>query len=134
SLLGSQNWYEGVVQSGIFRRINREKLDYDNLCKELEDVGNIRNMVLSRFTKLIKLRRQQPAFAPKSAQQILLLDHRAFALIRYNKEDEQILIIVNVSAEEYGLQLSYKGLDIINDETIEGCTKMLPYQTRWIKL
>jgi glucosylglycerate phosphorylase len=134
SLLGSQNWYEGVVQSGIYRRINREKLDFDRICKELEDVENIRNMVFSRFSKLIKLRRQQSAFAPQSAQNMLFLDNRAFALIRQSKENERILAIVNVSSEEYSIQEAYKGVDIINDEMIDGGIKMLPYQTRWIKL
>jgi glucosylglycerate phosphorylase len=134
SLLGSQNWYEGVKQSGISRRINREKLDYDNICKELEEVGNIRNLVFSRFSKLIKLRSQQSAFAPKSEQCIMLLDHRAFALIRHANEDERILAIVNVSPEVYSLQLAYKGIDIINDEIVNGCINMFPYQIRWIKL
>jgi glucosylglycerate phosphorylase len=134
SLLGSQNWYEGVVQSGIYRRINREKLDFDRICKELEDVENIRNMVFSRFSKLIKLRRQQSAFAPQSAQNMLFLDNRAFALIRQSKENERILAIVNVSSEEYSIQEAYKGVDIINDEMIDGGIKMLPYQTRWIRL
>jgi sucrose phosphorylase len=133
SLLGSQNWYEGVVQSGIFRRINREKLDYDNLCRELEDEGNTRNMVLGRFSKLINLRRQHSAFAPRSSQQTLFLDQRAFVIVRYAK-DEQILAIINVSSEEYSLHLSYKGFDIIHEETIDGYIKMLPYQIRWIKL
>jgi glucosylglycerate phosphorylase len=134
SLLGSQNWYEGVKQSGISRRINREKLDYDNICKELEEAGNIRNLVFSRFSKLIKLRSQQSAFAPKSEQCIMLLDHRAFALIRHANEDERILAIVNVSPEVYSLQLAYKGIDIINDEIVNGCINMFPYQIRWIKL
>jgi glucosylglycerate phosphorylase len=134
SLLGSQNWYEGVTQSGINRRINRGKLDYDNICKELEEVGNIRNLVFSRFSKLIKLRSQQSAFAPKSEQCIMLLDHRAFALIRHANEDERILAIVNVSPEVYSLQLAYKGIDIINDEIVNGCINMFPYQIRWIKL
>lgn len=134
SLLGSQNWYEGVIQSGIYRRINREQLCYDRICEDLEDEENIRNRVFSRFSKLIKLRRQQSSFAPKSPQQILLLDHRVFVLIRGTEEDERILAIVNVSAEEYSLQLAYKGFDIINDEITDGCIKMLPYQTRWIKL
>jgi sucrose phosphorylase len=134
SLLGSQNWYEGVLQSGIYRRINRERLDYDTICKELEDAENIRNMVFSRFSKLIKLRGQQSSFSPRSSQQTLLLDNRAFSLIRHGEDDERILAIVNVSSEEYNVQLAYKGIDIINDEMIDGCTNMLPYQARWIKL
>ncbi|MGE5679230.1 MAG: sugar phosphorylase, partial [Pseudomonadota bacterium] len=54
SLLGSQNWYEGVENSGINRRINREKLEYSKLCKELEDSKNIRSMVFKGFSKLIR--------------------------------------------------------------------------------
>ncbi|MDK2563747.1 alpha-amylase family glycosyl hydrolase [Romboutsia sedimentorum] len=36
SLLGSKNYYKGVEESGINRRINREKLEYNDICEQLE--------------------------------------------------------------------------------------------------
>ncbi len=135
SLLGSQNWYEGVEQSGINRRINREKLNYGRLCQELEDSGNIRSMVFSAFSKLIRLRRQQSAFSPDAAQEVLFQDERAFSFIRHNNAtDEKILVIVNVSNHQYDIQYDCCGMDIISGEEVSpGAIQMMPYQTRWIK-
>jgi glucosylglycerate phosphorylase len=135
SLLGSQNWYEGVEQSGINRRINREKLNYERLCKELEDSENIRSMVFAGLSKLIRLRRQQSAFSPDASQKVLLLDERAFSFIRHNNSaDEKILVIVNVSDQEYDIEHDYCGIDIISKEEVSHSSiHMMPYQTRWIR-
>ncbi len=135
SLLGSQNWYEGVEQSGINRRINREKLNYGRLWHELEDSSNIRSMVFKGFSKLIRLRRRQSAFSPDASQKVLFLDDRAFSLIRHNTgTGEKILVIVNVSDQEYDIQYECSGIDIVSEEAISlGSIHMKPYQTRWIR-
>ena len=136
SLLGSRNWYEGAEKSGINRRINREKLSYEKLCRELEDGGNIRSMVFREFSRLIRLRRRQPAFSPAAAQKVLFLDERAFCFIRHNKgRDEKIIVIVNVSDSEYAIGYKCCGIDIISGEEVNGSSiRMLPYQARWIRL
>lgn len=134
SLLGSRNWYEGVEQSGINRRINREKLNYGRLCSELEDGENIRSRVFKGFSRLIKLRRQLTAFAPDASQTVLFLEDRAFCFIRHNgSTDEKILVIVNVSNDEYVAEYDCIGTDVIAGEKINRSIRMLPYQTRWIK-
>ncbi|MGE5678069.1 MAG: Beta-galactosidase C-terminal domain, partial [Pseudomonadota bacterium] len=121
--------------SGINRRINREKLEYSKLCKELEDSKNIRSMVFKGFSKLIRLRRQQRAFSPAACQEVLLLDERVFSLIRHNKNsDERILVLVNVSDSEYEVSYDCKGTDIITGEAVrKGRIHMKPYQVRWIR-
>ncbi|MDF2892715.1 MAG: hypothetical protein K0R80_3082, partial [Clostridia bacterium] len=135
SLFGSQNWYEGVEQSGIYRRINREKLDYNDVCKELESKDSIRSIVFNRFSELIRLRRQQSAFSPNALQETVSLDERAFAFIRYHRDNnERILVIVNVSSEEYCIRYMFEGVDIITNELVCNSANMLAYQTRWIKL
>jgi sucrose phosphorylase len=135
SLLGSQNWNEGLEQSGINRRINREKLNYERLCQELEDSGNVRSLVFKGFSKLIRLRRKQSAFSPEAAQEVLFVDERAFSFIRHNKNtDEKILVAVNVSDYEYEIQYDCCGVDIISGEEVScGRIPMKPYQTRWIR-
>lgn len=135
SLLGSRNWYEGVEQSGINRRINREKLNYERLCKELEDGCSIRSMVFREYSRLIRLRRKQSAFSPDASQKVLFLDDRAFCFIRHNSgTDEKLLVIVNVSEEEYDIRYELHGQDIISGEEIrQADIHMLPYQTRWIR-
>lgn len=135
SLLGSQNWYEGVESSGINRRINREKLEYPKLCKELEDVSSTRNMVFKGFSRLIRLRRQQSAFSPAACQEVLVIDERMFSLLRHNKStDEKILVLVNVSDFEYEVSYDCMGTDIIAGEALgSGRIHMKPYQARWIR-
>ncbi len=135
SLIGSQNWYAGVEESGINRRINREKLDYDQVSTELEAEGSLRNQVFDRLSQLIRLRRQQSAFSPAAAQQVVRLDERAFAFIRHNRDTgEKMLTAVNVSGETYDIPAAVKGFDLVNNEAVDiGNVKMLPYQVRWIK-
>lgn len=136
SLLGSQNWYEGVERSGIYRRINREKLDYSLLCCELEEKGSLKNMVFQGFSGLIRLRRGQPAFSPDASQQVIFLDERAFAFIRDNKSTgDRILVIVNVADSRYEVKYEGRGIDLLSGDNIgSGSIGMLPYQTRWISL
>lgn len=136
SLLGSRNWYEGVKESGINRRINREKLNYEGLYRELEESGNIRSMVIKEFSKLIRLRRQHSAFSPDSSQKVLFLDERAFCFIRHNNvTDERILVIVNVSDYEYEIEYDGHGVDLVSGEEISHSrVNMMPYQVRWINM
>ena len=53
-LFGSQNWSEGVEQTGRFRTINREKLSVERLSTELETDQHLRNRVFSRYMHLIE--------------------------------------------------------------------------------
>ena len=131
SFLGSRNWYEGVESSGINRRINREKLDYDKLVEELE--GD-RKEIFERYSRLIKIRRNEAAFSPTSTQKVLLFDKRVFSIIRENQETgEKILVLVNVSNEEVKLNTSIKGKSIINIKEFSDEVQLKPYEVEWIK-
>ena len=131
SFLGSRNWYEGVESSGINRRINREKLDYDKLVEELE--GD-RKEIFERYSRLIKIRRNEAAFSPTSTQKVLLLDKRVFSIIRENQETgEKILVLINVSNEKVKLDTSIKGRSIINVKGFSDEVELEPYEVEWIK-
>lgn len=132
SLLGSRNCYKDYEESGIKRRINREKLDLQVLKKEL-NTDTLRRKVLLRFKGLLKIRKKQEAFSPNSPQKILKLDYRIFALIRGEK-DHRILVMVNVSDETVAVNTAYKGMDLLSGETITEQVRMMPYGYRWIKL
>jgi glucosylglycerate phosphorylase len=136
SLLGSQNWYQGVEESGINRRINREKLDFEKVCSELEDENSFRSMVFSRFSNLIRLRRNESAFSSSAPQQVLFLDERAFTFIRHNVDtNEKIFVAIDVSGQEYQIKSQYEGIDIVSGEKILAYDMlMLPYSIRWIKI
>ncbi len=132
SILGSRNSYRDFEGSGIKRRINRAKLDFDLLLRELEDKTNLRRIVLDSYKKLIAIRKVQPAFDPNSTQRILFLDDRVFALIR--GDEDSILVLINISRDELVLETDYSGTDLVEGSEINGSIRLSPYQYRWIRL
>ncbi|MGP3778581.1 sugar phosphorylase [Halanaerobium saccharolyticum] len=146
SLLGSENYQKGVEESGENRRINREKLDRDELLAELKKEGSFRQRVFDSYRNLLKLRKKNQAFAPASPQKILELDRRLFAVQR-GQAEHKITALTNVSAEAVDIELkadlfkaengSQLG-DIIsgNNYRIENGSlslKLEPYQNIWLK-
>lgn len=106
SLLGSRNWSSGVKQTGQARSINREKLDLEQVEKQLNDPGSLRGKIFVRYAQLLKLRRGQKAFHPLAEQKIHFLDERCFAVQRSDMESgNSILALHNVSAEKLILEL-----------------------------
>lgn len=128
SLLGSRNWLEGVEASGINRRINREKLDYDQLIIELE-TNQERNTVFNKYTELLSIRRSEKAFKPNSRQKVLSLNNKVFALIRA----DEVIAIVNIANEEVGLEMPFVGTDIITGKKEDISIVLAPYEYKWIK-
>ncbi|MCP8617876.1 sugar phosphorylase [Salirhabdus salicampi] len=134
SLLGSRNYYKGVEESGINRRINREKLDLDELVKELES-DSLRHKIFCNMSDRIKLRRTQKAFSPNASQEVLFLDDRLFSIVRHNEETgDKITVLVNVSNEQVSLSnASIQGKDIISGRNVKGKLVINPYQAMWIQ-
>lgn len=102
SLLGSGNWIEGVSASAVNRSINREKLKFDML--ELDNPESLRGQIFSGFAKMLKARSSHPAFHPASAQQILHLGSRVFALIR-GSDNSAVLALQSVSSDAQQISL-----------------------------
>ena len=133
SLLGSENDQAGLETSGINRRINREKFQYDELVKELESSPR-RHNVFHGLKKLIHIRQKESAFSPFADQEILQINEQVFSLIRRNNEtDESILFVVNACNEEINVDLPYGGHDLISEELVEQNGTLAPYQFMWIK-
>jgi len=108
SLVGSRSWREGVRQTGRKRTINREKLDYQELIKNIHQDGTLRSMVFNGYLALLKVRgtRAVEAFDPAADQTILDLDNRLFVLIRQSLTGNQkVLCLTNVSREKITLVL-----------------------------
>ncbi|NFN95726.1 alpha-amylase [Clostridium botulinum] len=133
SLLGSRNDYKGLEESGINRRINREKLEYTKILKELE-VDERRNAIFSRIKKLIALRKEESAFSPFAMQKVLDLGESIFALERFNgKTGEKITLILNVDSKEANVYCNIKGVDKVTGRKIDGNIILKPYEFVWIK-
>ncbi|SHJ84534.1 sucrose phosphorylase [Geosporobacter subterraneus DSM 17957] len=133
SLLGSENWYEGVEDSGINRRINREKLNYEKIVEELKDPSSLRYMVFTQYKALLKIRGAHSAFSPYAGQNVLNLSPSLFAVERYNSETkEKIIAIINVTDKEVELLKPIEGIELLSSNQREFISKLKPYQIAWI--
>ncbi|GHV50101.1 sucrose phosphorylase [Spirochaetia bacterium] len=133
SLFGSRGDPSAYKQSGIKRRINREKLDVDVLLSELRQSGTLRNLVASRYKQLIGLRKDLTAFHPNNLQKVLNLRPEVFALIR-GEGAEQILVLVNVSGRQVTVQSDFTGTDLVSGEGCGSVVNFAPWQYRWIQM
>ncbi len=110
TLLGSRNDYVGLKNSGINRRINREKFEYSQLVNELETDAR-RQTILGGIKQLIETRKQYSAFNPYASQKVLDVNEKVFAIERFNASTNQtVQVFVNVSNEtieltQYGITL-----------------------------
>jgi sucrose phosphorylase len=145
SLFGSRNDYKGLVESGINRRINREKFEYEDLAAQLADPSNFRYRAFSALKKLIEIRKTCPQFAPSASQKILHIDPRVFAFIRKAEDSPQsVLVLINVSCHTCTPVLDIKdfaksicqgirpGIDLISGENTGSQIELPPYGAMWI--
>ena len=133
SLLGSRNCYKDYEASGIKRRINREKLEWNALSAVLSDEISLRAQVLSGFQKLLGIRKTQPAFAPNAPQEILRLDDRLFSLVR-GSGAERVLVVINVSGQPVSVETNYCGVELLGKVQVEHIIHLAPYDYQWIRL
>ncbi len=137
SLLGSQNWVEGVEQSGIARRINRAKLDYSTVAKELADGDSLRSRIFTAYCRMIRIRRQQPAFHPNAAFEVLDLADQTFAFKRWTAS-QKIIVITNVSGDRIQVALTgeppgNRMTDLLSNKSFDtSALALAPYQFVWL--
>jgi sucrose phosphorylase len=137
SLLGSRNWLEGVQQTGRARTINRQKLQVEDILSELKDPNSFRARVFFPYLSLIKIRKQQPAFHPKAAFDVLDLDSKVFAIKRSSKA-QVIYALTNISSQAVSVSLSAENnsepmVDLITGDAIHTDSITLkPYQFMWL--
>jgi sucrose phosphorylase len=132
SLLGSRGDRRGCLDSGIKRRINREKLAAPKTLAELRRPGTLRNLVSREYRRLIALRRGIPAFHPNSPQRVRPLAPEVFALER-GQPGNEVLVLVNVSGKRVVLETDFPGKDLVSGESCGGRLDLGPWQYRWIK-
>lgn len=133
SLLGSRNDYKGLEESKINRRINREKLEYNKILKELKD-DERRSAIFSRIKNLISLRKEETAFSPYATQKVLDLGEDIFALERFNeKTGEKITLILNVTNKQVEVKCNITGIDKITKRKVDNNITLNPYEFVWIK-
>lgn len=135
SLLGSRNDYYGKTTSEIPRRINREKLNLQIVEQELSSDTN-RKKIFDELLKRLRIRKEHSAFSPMSSQEILELDSKVFALIRKNKETQEVIyVLINVSNENVSLEINgLFGVDLLSGKRSENRIMLNALQAMWIKI
>ncbi len=137
SLIGSRNWEAGVRQTKMARKINREKLQADDVISELADVKTFRSRIFHPYINMIKIRKAQTAFHPNAGFKILSIDPRIFAIARYGK-DQTIYALTNISSSQVSCTLKGGGVplkmkDLLTGESLSVDSLQLnPYQFIWL--
>lgn len=131
SLVGSRGDLRAVRQTGIPRRINREKLSATTLLTELETPGTERHKVHAGLARLLQARASHEAFAPSSEQEVLDMGPSLFAIRR-----GPIACIHNVSGTSQGIDPPpgfRQGRDLLAGTALTGPRwRLQPYQSLWV--
>src|SRR5439155_921476 len=107
SLFGSRNDREAALESGINRRINRQKLTLAELEADLGIKRSLRTCVFGRYRVLLKARRSHGAFNPHAEQRVFEEDRRVFAVLRTAvTSPDWVLCLHNVTNERVTLKLA----------------------------
>lgn len=106
SLFGSRNDREAAQQSGINRRINRQKFLLTDLKAELGRDDSLRSRVFERYGVLLRARRSHLAFSPQAEQQVLESGPRVFAVLRTAAAGRDwVLCLHNVTGKPVKLKI-----------------------------
>ena len=143
SLLGTENDYDRMENTGRFRSVNRAQCQIDRLETLLADPQSHHNKVFTELKRLIAIRRRQPAFHPNATQFTLHLGLKLFGFWRQSmRRDQSIFCIHNVSDEAQDVSLAEINLigtdhwrDLISGMAIDdlaGSITLKPYQSVWL--
>jgi sucrose phosphorylase len=142
SLIGAQNWTEGVERLGYNRAINRQKFNLDQLVAELHDPAAMKQRINTALTGMIAARRAEPLFSPAAAQAVVDLDSRVFALLR-SHGGGRLLALTNVSAETVTLDGTWirghlessEPRDLLSGDEVplSRDVSLPPYATLWLR-
>ncbi|WP_421079638.1 sugar phosphorylase [Listeria monocytogenes] len=131
SLLGSKNDLVGYEESGINRRINREKLEKNQLVHELK-TDTYRKTIFTSLKKLVQIRRNHTAFSPFATQEILDLGPDVFAIKR-ESEGECIYGIINVTSHDISKKVAFSGTNLLANQPVTSELELTAYEVVWIK-
>ena len=143
SLFGSRNDHRRFEHTGRNRSINRHIWQEADLEAELADTNSLHGKVFAQMTRLLKIRKAQPAFHPNATQFTLHLGEKIFAFWRQSIDRSQsIFSLSNINSDSQTLNLADinlistdEWLDLIGETSISdlgGQLILRPYQTLWI--
>lgn len=132
SILGSRNDRASALDSGINRRINREKLDYEDLMTDLNLESSFRHKVFNAYYRMLDLRRSNACFDPYGRAEISRIGP-LFIINRILDHDE-IICIHNFSGNNHLLDfLENQYFDLISNEYVDHSNGIEGFGIRWLK-
>ena len=139
SLLGGENDYDGVKESGMARSINRKKWDEGEILKILS-ADTMQARIFKEYTRVIAIRQNNGAFHPDCPQQILRLGDSFFGFFRLNPANgEKIYCITNITSSSQSLTIKttaipHTGYDLLEEQHYGEKDEIYfeAYQTRWL--
>ncbi len=135
SLFGSRGDPAGAEDSGIPRRINREKLTVERLEAELGHPRSLRHHVFSGMSALLRVRREDAAFLPSAPAAVLAMDPHVFA-IRRGPAGDGVLCLHNVSRRTVDLHGSHEGARVLHSlgaTLAPGGVRLDPFGFIWLR-
>ena len=142
SLLGTKNDYKKMKHTSQNRSINRHQWNLKLINEKLNKNTHHRK-VFNGLSRLIEIRKKQPAFHPNATQFTLELNQQTFGLWRQSLNREQsIFCIHNVSNKTCQFNPSNLNIietdhwyDLISGKPIKNIykeIKLKPYQSMWV--
>ncbi len=139
SLVGSISDKDAVKRTGIYRSINREKLNYEILNEDLNTPGNLRAMIYRSYKKLLSLRKSQRVFNPYAPFEFFQIKKGIFVIKRVSKEAlEELLAIYNFTDKRVDFDISklirLPAVELISGDDI-ACEEISieAFEVMWIK-
>ena len=136
SLVGSRNYYKGAEESGIKRRINREKLNFNDFAREVSDKESLRHKIFSSYKKIVKIRTNQIAFNPLGKAKYPKTDNNKIFVIQREHQGETIYAVYNFSCEEIQIKaLAPIVYDLLNEtQLVNAFWAIEPFNFHWFKI
>ncbi len=144
SFLATSNDYDKLKRTGENRAINRHQWQETALEQQLAAPDSPQAQVLCELSRLIEIRRCQPAFHPNATQYTLHpLNRSLFVFWRQSMQrDQSLFSIHNLSDQPQRLPLSNLNLlidepwcDLISGQFVEDIydtLRLRPYQSVWL--
>jgi sucrose phosphorylase len=133
SILGSRNDRNGAIQSGINRRINREKLDFEVLTAELESYDSFRSKVFRPYSSMLKVRRSDECFEPYGKAEYFSFG--PLYIIKRTLGLNEMICVHNFSGNTLALDfLENDYFDLLTSEHVNSANEIEGFGFKWLKI
>lgn len=138
SLIGSENYAEGVKQTGMPRSVNREKVFFARIAAELDDPASVRHIIFNALIEMLRIRGRYAAFHPHSSFSVVETDSAILAVKR-GEGDDAVVAAHNFSERSVELELAslfpkhHSTVELITGEHFPDSTAIIkPWSHLWL--